>query len=839
MKTTKPSWPRRRFVRWAVCLAAAFLLVVALILLYLNQVGLPAFAKIRLQAELQARGWDVEVERLRWQPQKRQLLAEGVQWRATGDDFSPRFFARTLEIHLQSWFAFPPKIKAITLRNGALDLPFSAAEDTSALRATNVQTKLFFSDPHYWEMEISAQCLGVDIDLQAQVTNAFAFKNWRSQSKAEATQWNNVLRQIVQTYESLGFVGNPSLQIRLNVDAAHPQKLTARLKLLCDRAEWNGLSLEAENIRLHARWEAMALVVEQLAATLYDGNLDFQGTWNPETRRTTLAGRFDFDFQRIRHLLSDKGKRWLSQYEFQKPPFAQIQGSVVLPKRGVGDSGWWKKLQSRLNLAGRFHADKATFRTVTLDSVSSSVEFSNMTWRLPDIHIIRPEGELRLDYQCDTRTKNHRWEVDGVADLNAYKPLLTSAQKEKLALFEFSQPVHIRNGKARGRWGVSDLTQFETSIAATNFLFRGAPLSSLRANLAYTNKLLTATHFELHCKEGQIRADAAELNFDTRLVTATNAVSTAAPATIAKMIGPFTEQFFKRYRFPKPPRIQLNGVVPLDVENPAIAARFKVEGRPFALGRFQSPQIRADVNWIGRKVEIQNVDASFYQGSLEGNMNLSLTANRQAAFNLYAKIKNVDLNALFADALLEKDKKSQGTLNGEITINSGQMDNWSSWQGRGQVSLEKGFLWDAPLFGIFSHLLNAFSPGLGSSRAELGQANFTIVDGVIHTSDLTIQEPSARLRYQGKIDLQGNLDARVEAELLRDIPIIGQVLSVVLWPVSKLFVYKVNGNLRDPVVEPRYMFPKLLMNPINSILNPVNGIRRNFKPALPEPASTD
>lgn len=839
MKTTKPRLPRRRLLRWGGRLAAAFLLVVALILLYLNQVGLPDFAKTRLQAELQARGWEVEVKRLRWQPQKRQLFAEGVQWRSTGDDFQPRFSAQTLEIHLQSWFPFPPKIKGITLRNGALDLPFSASEDASALQATNMQTKLSFSNPRYWEMEISAQCLGVDIDLQAQVTNAYAFKNWRSQSKTKTTQWRHTLRQIVQTHESIRLAGNPSLQIHLNLDAAHPQKITARLNLRCDRAEWNDRSLEAENIRLYARWEAETLVVQQLAATLYNGNLDFQGTWNPETRRTTLAGRFDFDFQRIRHLLSDQGKRWLNQYEFQKPPFVQIQASTILPEQDDGDSNWWKKLQSRLNLTGHFHADKATFRTVPLNSVSSSVEFSNMTWRLPDIRITRPEGKLRLNYQCDTRTKDHRWEVDGVVDLNAYKPLLTSAQTEKLALFEFIQPVHIRNGKVRGRWGVSDFTQFETSLAATNFLFRGVPLSSLRADLAYTNKLLTATQVELHCKEGQIRADTAKLNFDTRLITTTNAVSTAALATIAKMIGPSTEQFFKRCRFPKPPRIQLNGIVPLDMENPAVAARFKVEGSPFALGRFQSPHIRADVNWIGRKVEIQNVDASFYQGSLKGNMNLSLTANRHAAFNLYAKIENVDLNTLFADALLEKDKKSQGTLNGEITINSGQTDNWSSWQGRGQVSLEKGFLWDAPLFGIFSHLLNAFSPGLGSSRAESGQASFTIVDGVIRTSDLIIQEPSARLRYQGNIDLQGNLNAKVEAELLRDIPMIGQALSVVLWPVSKLFVYKVSGNLRAPIVEPRYMFSKLLMNAINSILNPVNGTHRNFKPAPPEPAATD
>ena len=89
------------------------------------------------------------------------------------------------------------------------------------------------------------------------------------------------------------------------------------------------------------------------------------------------------------------------------------------------------------------------------------------------------------------------------------------------------------------------------------------------------------------------------------------------------------------------------------------------------------------------------------------------------------------------------------------------------------------------------------------------------------------------------MDLQGNLDAKVEAELLRDIPMIGQALSVALWPVSKLFVYKVSGNLRAPVVEPRYMVPKLLMNPIHSIPNLINGTRRNPKPTPPEPAATN
>ncbi|MBT5705198.1 MAG: hypothetical protein HOI66_02680, partial [Verrucomicrobia bacterium] len=83
---------------------------------------------------------------------------------------------------------------------------------------------------------------------------------------------------------------------------------------------------------------------------------------------------------------------------------------------------------------------------------------------------------------------------------------------------------------------------------------------------------------------------------------------------------------------------------------------------------------------------------------------------------------------------------------------------------------------------------------------------------------LVVQEPTTRLQYQGELDFDGNLNALVEAELLRDAPLVGRVVSLALWPVSKLFVYKVSGNLREPIAEPVYVLPKILMNPIDSLM---------------------
>ena len=198
-------------------------------------------------------------------------------------------------------------------------------------------------------------------------------------------------------------------------------------------------------------------------------------------------------------------------------------------------------------------------------------------------------------------------------------------------------------------------------------------------------------------------------------------------------------------------------------------------------------------------------------------MTLKLNRGQGTDFSLDATVRESDLNKLFTD-VISPESKSQGTLGGHIKIESGKTDDWDSWQGTGQVKLREGHLWDTPLFGIFSPLLNTVSPGLGNSRAGTGDARFRITDSVIHTTDLVVQEPTTRLQYQGELDFDGNLNAVVEAELLRDAPLVGRVFSLALWPVSKLFVYKVSGNLREPIAEPVYVLPKILMNPIDSLM---------------------
>ena len=90
----------------------------------------------------------------------------------------------------------------------------------------------------------------------------------------------------------------------------------------------------------------------------------------------------------------------------------------------------------------------------------------------------------------------------------------------------------------------------------------------------------------------------------------------------------------------------------------------------------------------------------------------------------------------------------------------------------------------------------------------------SITNGVIYSDPLEINTAMTRLQYAGTVDLRGNVNARVTAQLLRNIWGVGPLISTFLWPVTKVFEYKVTGTLENPKKEPVYV-PKFLLLPLH------------------------
>jgi hypothetical protein len=75
-----------------------------------------------------------------------------------------------------------------------------------------------------------------------------------------------------------------------------------------------------------------------------------------------------------------------------------------------------------------------------------------------------------------------------------------------------------------------------------------------------------------------------------------------------------------------------------------------------------------------------------------------------------------------------------------------------------------------------------------------------------------------RLQYAGTVDMENmHVDARAQAELFRDTWVVGRLLSLTLWPVSKIFEYHFTGPLHEPRSEPVYFVPKVLLLPFHPL----------------------
>jgi hypothetical protein len=243
--------------------------------------------------------------------------------------------------------------------------------------------------------------------------------------------------------------------------------------------------------------------------------------------------------------------------------------------------------------------------------------------------------------------------------------------------------------------------------------------------------------------------------------------------------------------------------------------RFDVDNASLEVLKLKTPRITGKIHWLGQTLTLSNLTASFYGGSADGFAHFDFRPKEGADFGFTANVRNADIH-LLANDLSSPSNHLEGVLSGRFVMTSANSKDWRTWNGYGRANLHDGLIWDVPIFGILSPVLNTVTPGLGSSRATDATARFTMTNGLAFSDDLEIRSTMMRLQYSGTVDLQSRVNAHVAAQLLRDTWVVGPLISTALWPVSKLFEYKITGTLEKPENEPVYI-PQFLLMPLHPI----------------------
>jgi len=573
----------------------------------------------------------------------------------------------------------------------------------------------------------------------------------------------------------------------------------------------------ATNLSVHFDWHAPRLDIRRLEVGLPGGTLDVRAGLDAATGQARFNGVSTIDPKGLSGVLPPVANEWLDRYTWQAPPRVTGGGSVEFPHWTAGSTNWPGDIRPSLVIDARFEAGPATFRGMTVQGAASALHYSNMFWNLPDLTLQQPDGRVLIEHVNNDRTAEFLFRIQLNADPTPGWALISPTAvgaRRTLGELHFSAPP-AADLFVTGCWRDNSRLNVDARVYATHLTFRGVSADELRAVARFTNNVLTLTDAFVRQGARTAATDRLEFRFTDRVAFLSNATTTLPPMDIATVIGPTVVRTIAPYRFVTPPVGRVDGVIPLgNIE--AADLRFRLKGGPFEWWKFRLPQIEGLVWWQGETVTLTNLEAILYGGAARAGMFLDFVDKPSPDFTFQAEIFGADMQPLVSE-LFGSTNRLEGRLSGTLVVTQANTGDFGSWFGHGTASLKDGFLWNIPVFGVVSPVLETVMPGMGNSRASAATGTFTITNSVIRTDDLLIHSSNMRLRYEGTVDFEGRVNATAEADLLRDAFVIGQAVSLIFTPVSKLMIMEITGTLAQPKARPYYVLPRVLLAPLNPL----------------------
>lgn len=579
-------------------------------------------------------------------------------------------------------------------------------------------------------------------------------------------------------------------------------------------------NLQAEKILFAGDWTAPSANITAIQASLYGGQLDASANLDVVSRDGSFEVKTDFDLQKIAPLLTEEGRQWLAKFSWSNPPELKVAGALVLPAWNEKIADWQKLVRPVLKLAGQVAITNGGYQGIQLDWMKSGFSYTNLTWWIPNLEAGRHEGGLRLSLIANDSTRRYYFNIHSSIDPNAVLPLLDEDVRRGFDLCEFGMPPVV-DGELWGRWYDHNSVGFRGSVALTNFTFRGQSTDAIVSGLNYTNLVVECIEPRIWRGTQHLSADGIVADFNSMRTYFTNGFSTLDPGMVVRAIGPKVASVMEPYHFGQPPTARFWGYTSMN--NPQDAdVVFEGTGKDFESLKFRVPEFTARVHWKDTFLIVTNTSGTFYGGHAKGWARFVFDENDSATYSFLVDATNANLHQLVAD-LTERDNTLDGLLNCLLVVTNASTENIRSWDGFGHANLRDGLLWELPIFGALSRPLDSIIPGVGNSKFSEATGTYKIEKGVIESKDLEMRSAAMRLQYSGTVNFDGGIRARVEAEPLRDTPVVGPIVSTILSPVAKLFAYKIRGTMSEPIIKPENI-PGFLMVPFS----PFQSIGRLF-----------
>lgn len=785
------SWILRIFFTSLILLAALFA--------YLHLVGLPAYFTDRFLDRMAERGYFLQVERLALEID-RGLVARNVRLFATADAPEPFMKAAALTVAANPLplFRHKPVAPVLSIVDGALLAHlgrerFGVRQGSRAIAVDGIQLRFSASEREIQLREFSADFLNIHFHGRGTVFladtpsvrisgNPLSFVLQAIENAPDG------VLQLVEHANEIAFAESPTADFAFALYVEHPQANSASFRLNNPAGgAMRGVAFDQFSLDVALKNQQIHLPDLQI----HKGN-----------GILSLSGWFDS----TNHMLSAHLLNTLPPDTFLNllPADIQTQAAAVVadyrfPLRLELQIGPVPLATAAEQFAGRLSFSRANVRAVPIDSLDATFSREGPEFRIGKASIQLDSGPQasRLKIQDGSYhlvSSQFQARVSGTLNPHLLKPVMTPGMRNIVEWFGIQEPLSA-DVVVGGVAGNPAIYCFGP-VQATNLTIYGVPVRSVQGHLDITNEVMHITDATLSRPEGVARGDVhmAFSNQTLRL----DVDSAIDPRATTEMLGPVVAEFMKPFRLNGPTRLQVEGL--LDYCNFSLnQLQVHVEAQRFGYGRWETDSANFDLAVRGRRLGFTNVAATAYGGQLTGTGCLYPVANdARWRYELDFAATNASLAELLSASFQKPAGDLRGTLDGTGRI-GGYVGRGTgpTVTGTGRIVVRGGLLFQTKLFSGLSAILSKVIPDFTLFAQTDASGDYTIRNSRLRSRGIQLQGSVFSVKASGDYSFAGELDYRVEIQLLRSGPV-AAIVRLATRPVTRLLELRLTGTLEDP-----------------------------------------
>ncbi len=757
-------------------LSLVFILLLAIAFLgIIRFFGLPGQASAFLKAELQRQGIEASFGKLYLDPLGRVVGRDVEVAKFAGSD-EHRFTVERVRFDLNwlSWWRGDPVVSGVVLEEAAFR--YALAEDI-AIDLTRVRLDLAL-DRRKLVVRGGRFCLG---PIEFRFAGVVRTTEWKLPEPGPPLTEEERLRRADLWRQVEAFLnrvhGRHGLTIHLDADVDLDDLPRSRGRLWMDARQ---VIVDEADIRQVAWSVDYAEERAELSGTIAvgRGKLELEGLWFWGATDAKVEFRSDLDLSLLGLLLPGKLGEFISGIEFGSLPL--VGGEI--------ETNW----SEGLRYAVRLKADWRDFRIqdMPFDRFQLPLSFDGTRLLITDLQLENPSGRLVLSWFMDENGEV-KGKLDSSLDPTTLRNLFGAGAQPFFESLQFSVGPQVTAGISGSGldpegWAVRG------TLKAVDFRYKNVPFQEITGDFVYNNGKLYSPKVLIRRVEGTGQAEVWH-DFRNEMVSLKNGRSTLNPSETATVFGDVFATYVTPYRFLKPPDVKIAGLIDLKTQEKTNLAVEIVapDGMDFD---FLGKEIRAEgldarLTIRGPRLDIvPNKPVRVFGGQLLGPIRLDLSTE-PAHFRAELDIQDWQFDRVIKTYFGGEDDLG-GKLSGNLTV-EGVLDVMDSITGGGQITVRDGALYQIPIYGAFSQVLNVFIPGLGFAKASNAKADFRFDKGFILIDSVDIYSLSAVMIGRGRYNYitdDVDLDMRVNVR---------GPIGLVFFPVSKLFEYHGSGPLND------------------------------------------